>query len=92
MVRQLRAWERDGGDPDEFWRRELRDKEVAGLFLAATVAGMFCPFLPPWRSKVLRTIKAPEFAESPCNWQACKFKGCKGNVSYYDAEGRLSYR
>lgn len=52
------------------------------VVLDATLANMVCGWLPPFRPKMLRTLKAPQFSQSPCTHPGCRIRGCFGNVSW----------
>lgn len=82
----------EGAAAGRWWEMIHADEEDAVLWAAAALAGIFCPWLPPMRGKVIRTLKAPEFAKSPCNFQACKWKGCCGNITWWDKDGNLWFK
>lgn len=48
-------------------------------------------YMPPARPKAIRTLKASEFADTPCNHPGCKVRGCNGNYLFQidDEEGQI---
>lgn len=85
-------WVELGAHPNRWWEAIHPDEEDGELFAGGAMGGMFCPWLPPMRGKVIRSLKDPAFAKSPCNFQACKWKGCCGNITYWDSDGNLWFR
>ena len=85
-------WVEEGAPAGRWWELIYADPADAELYAAGGLAGCFCPWLPPMRGKVLRSLKSPEFSKSPCNFQACKWKGCCGNITYWDKDGNLWFK
>lgn len=76
-------WVSLGARPDRWWEKACIDESDARFWHDAAMAGMMAGYIPSWRPKSIRTLKAPQFRSTPCLVQGCKFKGCTGNITYW---------
>lgn len=60
------------------------------------LGGLMIGFMAPLRPMCVRTLKAPKFSDSPCQFPGCKIRGCTGNSLYWvklaNGEWGLNYR
>ena len=59
-------WIANGVPEARWWRDAYITKDQARLWHDAALAGVQAGKIPPSRPKVLRTLKAPGFANQPC--------------------------
>lgn len=52
----------------------------------ATLGNLICGWLPTFRPKMLRTMKAPNYRNAACTHPGCRIKGCTGNVTYWEGD------
>lgn len=76
-------WVSLGARPDKWWEKACIDEEDARFWHDAAMAGMMAGYIPSWRPKSIRTLKAPQFKSQPCLVQGCKFRGCTGNITMW---------
>ena len=76
-------WVSLGARPDRWWEKAFIDEDDARFWHDAAMAGMMAGYIPSWRPKSIRTLKAPQFKSQPCLVQGCKFKGCTGNITMW---------
>jgi hypothetical protein len=76
-------WVSLGARRSQWWELAEIDVPDARFFHDAALAGVMAGYMPALRPKVVRTLKAPEHAASPCTMQGCKFKDCTGNTTFW---------
>lgn len=59
------------------------------VVMDAALANCVCGWLPPFRPKMLRTLKDPNYSEAACTHPGCRIKNCKGNRSRWDGDDLL---
>lgn len=70
-------------------------KDDAVKVMEACIAAMMVGFMAPFRPMCLRTLKAPEYWDTPCQFKGCKIRGCHGNYLRWEKIGgvwRLFFR
>lgn len=59
-------WVSLGASDEKWWELAELDEDDARFWHDAALCGQFAGYMPPWRPKAVRMLKAPQFRNSPC--------------------------
>lgn len=59
-------WIELGAPPNAWWAHAWLSPEDCRFWHDTSLATVIAGFIPPWRPKTYRTLKAPEFKDTPC--------------------------
>lgn len=62
----IAEWIELGARPDHPYELAWLSPDDAYLWMDVALACMIAGYMPPWRPKSLRTLKAPQFKDTPC--------------------------
>ena len=66
VVGTMEEWVELGANPREWWAQAWLSPEDARLWHDVALACKLAGYQPPWRPKVYRTLKAPQFHKADC--------------------------
>lgn len=66
MLGSKEEWIELGAHPDRPWELAWLSEDDQRLWHDGALAGVLAGYMPPWRPKTVRTLKAPQFYRSLC--------------------------
>jgi hypothetical protein len=66
-----------------WWTDVHMPEDWASLYMDTSLACLFAGWIPPFRPKVARTLKAPQYKDVACSFPGCKIRNCTGNITFW---------